>query len=444
VLAGTLRDERTHAPMSHLSLVAAFVLTTAASGRGGAETPATYVKCGRLFDSASGALRAEIGVLMRDGTIVDVRPGLPVPPGVPVLDLSRFTVVPGLIDAHTHVALHPGGYDDQILRETPELRAIHATVNARRTLEAGITTIRDLGNEGAGLADVALRDAVEKGLVPGPRILAAIQPVTATGSYGLTGFSPYATLPSISYEADGPAEVRRQVRKLVRQGADVLKVYMESFEKRHTSSDALSGARTYTDEELRAAVDEAHSGGLKVAAHTYSDESARRAVDAGVDSIEHGLYLTEATFRRMAERNVAYVPTLLVYELWRDGKIFPDSSAETREKLRRTVERHAESFRAALRTPVSIVMGSDTFELPGTNAQEIVAMTRAGMSPVEALRAATFRAADLLGLAGRVGSVEKGAAADLVALTEDPLQDIETVTQPSLVMKGGKVVLDRR
>jgi len=291
---------------------------------------------------------------------------------------------------------------------------------------------------------VALRDAVATELVPGPRILAAIQPVTATGAYGLVGYSPYAKLPPISHEADGPADVRRQVRTLVREGADVIKVYMESFEKKQTSTEVLAGARTYTDEELRALVDEAHAAGLKVAAHTYSDENARRAVDAGVDSIEHGLYLTEATFRTMAERSIAYVPTLLVYELWRDGKIFPKSSPETREKLRKTVERHAEAFRAALRTPVSVVMGSDTFELPGTNSQEIVAMARNGMSPVEALRSATSRAAELLGLAGRVGVVQKGAAADLVALLGDPLKDIDTVTRPVFVMKGGRVVVDRR
>jgi imidazolonepropionase-like amidohydrolase len=409
-----------------------------------ADERVTYLRCGRLFDGTSATLRPGIGVVVRGDTIVDVGAGLPVPDGATVVDLGGFTVLPGLIDAHTHIALHPGGYDVQILRETPELRAIHATVNARVTLEAGITTVRDLGNEGAGLADVALRDAVAKGVVPGPRIQAAIQPVTATGSYGLVGYTPYARLPPISREADGPAEVRRQVRILVREGADVVKVYMESFEKKQAESDVLSGARTYTDEELRALVDEAHAAGLKVAAHTYTDESARRAVDAGVDSIDHGLYVTEATFRTMAQRGVAYVPTLLVYELWRDGKIFPESSPATREKLKRTVDRHAEAFRAALRTPVSVVMGSDTFELPGTNAQEIVAMVRTGMSPVEALRSATSRAAALLGLAGRVGVVQKGAFADLVAVPGDPSLDIEAVTRPALVMKGGAVVLDRR
>jgi imidazolonepropionase-like amidohydrolase len=387
-----------------------------------ADERVTYLRCGRLFDGTSATLRPGIGVVVRGDTIVDVGAGLPVPDGATVVDLGGFTVLPGLIDAHTHIA----------------------TVNARVTLEAGITTVRDLGNEGAGLADVALRDAVAKGVVPGPRIQAAIQPVTATGSYGLVGYTPYARLPPISREADGPAEVRRQVRILVREGADVVKVYMESFEKKQAESDVLSGARTYTDEELRALVDEAHAAGLKVAAHTYTDESARRAVDAGVDSIDHGLYVTEATFRTMAQRGVAYVPTLLVYELWRDGKIFPESSPATREKLKRTVDRHAEAFRAALRTPVSVVMGSDTFELPGTNAQEIVAMVRTGMSPVEALRSATSRAAALLGLAGRVGVVQKGAFADLVAVPGDPSLDIEAVTRPALVMKGGAVVLDRR
>ena len=409
-----------------------------------ASEPATYVKCGRLFDGSSATLSEGVAIVVRDGIIADVGPSLDVPPGATVLDFSSFTCTPGLIDAHTHIALHPGDYDDQVLRETPELRTIHATVNARITLESGITTVRDLGNEGAGFADVAVRDAVAQGLIPGPRVLAAIQPVTATGAYGLVGFSPYVKLPTLAYEADGPTGVRAQVRRLVRDGADVLKIYMESYEKKQAESDVLSGARVFSDEELHAAVEEAHASGLRVAAHTYLDESARRAVAAGVDSIEHGLYLSEPTFRLMAERKIAYVPTLLVYELWRDGKIFTGSSPVALAKVRKTVDLHAEAFRAALRTPVSIVMGSDTFELPGTNAQEIVAMVRTGMTPVEAMRSATSRAAKLLGLENRVGVVQKGAAADLLALRGDPLADISAVTQPVVVMKGGRIVADRR
>jgi imidazolonepropionase-like amidohydrolase len=407
-----------------------------------AEAPSLHLECGRVFDGTS--VRDGLVVVVRDGKLADVGVGIPPAEGATVVDLTGLTLLPGLIDAHTHIALHPGSYDDQILRETPELRAIHATVGARATLEAGITTIRDLGNEGAGFADVALRDAIAKGVVPGPRILAAIQPVSASGSYGLVGFSPYLKLPPIAYEADGPAEVRRRVRDLVHHGADVLKVYMESYEKRATRSDVLSGARTYSDEELRAAVDEAHAAGLRVAAHTYSDENARRAVEAGVDSIEHGLYLSEATFRRMAERGVAYVPTLLVYELWRDGVIFPASSPETRAKLGRTVEEHTAAFRRALKTPVRVVMGSDTFEKPGSNSQEIAAMVRNGMSPLEALRSSTARAAELLGLGRTVGVIEKGAAADLVAVAGDPLADISAVTRPVVVIKDGRIVLDRR
>jgi imidazolonepropionase-like amidohydrolase len=429
-----------HAHASAVILAVALASGAPAS----AEEPAVLIECGRLFDGVSGTLQEPAGILVRGGRIAEVGPGITAPEGATVVDLRAYSVVPGLIDAHTHIALHPGGYEEQILRETPELRAIHATRSARLTLEAGITTIRDLGNEGAGFADVALRDAIAAGVVPGPRILAAIQPVSASGSYGLVGFSPYLKLPAIAAEADGPTEVRRRVRELVKQGADVIKVYMESYEKRQTRSDVLSGPRIYSDEELLALVDEAHAAGLKVAAHTYADTSARRAVEAGVDSIEHGLYLSQETFQAMARRKVAYVPTLLVYELWRDGTIFPESSTETRAKLARTVEEHAASFRRALTSPVSIVMGSDTFELPGSNAREIGAMVRNGMSPLEALRASTSRAAELLGLAGSVGVIKQGAAADLVALPSNPLMDIEAVTRPVFVMKNGKVALDRR
>lgn len=402
-----------------------------------------YIKAGKLFDGRSDRLREDVVVLVEGGKIARVGRDVPAPAGVEVIDLGGLTLMPGLVDAHTHIVLHAGDFDSQLLRETPEYRAICATNAARATLEAGVTTIRDLGNEGSGFADIALRDAIARGVVPGPRILAAIQPVTPTGAYRLVGYSPYLSAPPIAYAADGPHEVRRQVRRLVEHGADVLKLYMESFEKRHLSGELLSGGRNYTPEELRAAVEEAHGAGLPVAAHTYSDGAARAAVEAGVDSIEHGLYLTGETFRLMAQKGVYYVPTLLVYEMWRDGKILGGVSPENKVRLTNTVREHTESFSRALASGVKIAFGTDTFEQPGTNAQELELMVRYGMAPADALRAATSVAAELLGLGGVAGAVEPGKSADLIAVAGDPLADVRAAQRVRFVMKEGRVYVNQ-
>lgn len=399
----------------------------------------TYIKAGKLFDGKSKSLRQDVVIVVEGTKIKDVQEKGTIPDAVNVIDLSGRTVMPGLIDAHTHIVLHPGDYDAQSLRETPEYRAIYGVENARATLAAGVTTIRDLGNEGSGFADIALRDAIAKGIVPGPRILAAIQPITATGAYGLVGYSPYVTTPRLSYEADGPSEIRKQVRRVVKYGADVIKIYMESYEKRQLSTDSLTGAMNYSPEEVKVLVEEAYRAGVKVAAHVYSDAAARIAIEAGVNSIEHGLYISEETFRLMAARNVAYVPTLLVYELWRDGKIFGPISAENKRKLDNTVAQHTASFRRALKTSVKIVFGTDTFELPGTNAQELELMVKYGMKPVDALIAATSAAAELLGIGESVGTIEKGKIADIIACGGNPLEDIRAVQSVSFVMKEGRV-----
>lgn len=425
-------------------ILSAFVALAAAAPAEAAppDTPDTYVKAGRFFDG-KGPLRVNVVLVIHDGKIARTGADIAIPPDAPVIDLSDRTVLPGLIDAHTHLALHAGDYDGQILRETPEFRALWASVNARKTLESGVTTVRDLGNEGSGFADIALRDAIAQGLIPGPRIVAAIRPITSTGAYGLVGYSPYLETPPLSSSADGVGEARKEVRRLLSQGADVIKIYMESYEKKQLRDDQLTGAMNYSREELAAIVEEAHRAHVKVAAHTYSDEAARLAIDVGVDSIEHGLYLKEDTFRLMAQHGIVYVPTLLVYEMWRDGEIFAPVSDAKRLQLANTVREHTLSFQRALKTPVRIAFGSDTFEKPGSNPRELELMVKYGMSPLDALRAGTATPADLLGLSDVVGTLEPSKSADLIAVEGDPTLDMAALRRIVLVMKAGAVYVRR-
>ena len=401
-----------------------------------------YIKAGKLFDGKSNEFMSDVVIQVHGKNIAELGKNIKIPDGAKVYDFSDMTVMPGLIDCHTHVLLHPGDYDQQIFRESYEYRAIYGVVDAEKTLMGGVTTVRDVGNEGAGYADLALRDAINNGLVPGPRMFVANQPITPTGGYDLVGYSPYFEPPQISWQDDGPYGMRKMVRKLVKLGVDLIKIYMESYEKKQNSQDSLTGGINYTQEEVDALVDEAHRDGLKVAAHTYSDKAAKMAVKAGVNSIEHGLYLQKDTFEEMAKKDIYYVPTLQVYELWRDSKIFGQISPQNKIKLTNTVEKHIASFKRALQTKVKIAFGTDTFEYRGKNSEELALMVRYGMKPIDVLKSATSVAADLLGIQDETGIIERGKSADIIAFKGDPLKDISIVENIKFVMKEGKVYLD--
>ena len=380
----------------------------------------------------------ERAVLVEDGRITRIAPVTEIraPDDVRRLELDGGHLIPGLIDLHSHLLLHP--YDetpwtDQVLRESLELRTIRGVVAARKTLEAGFTTLRDLGTEGAAFADVALRDAVAEGLIPGPRIFAATRAVVAGASYGPHGFDPRWPIPKGAQEADGVAGVRRAVREQVAAGADWIKVYAD-----YRRSDGAPSTPTFSEEELAAAVDEATAAGLPVSAHATTPEGMRRAVEAGVATLEHGTGATPEVLRRMAERGVVLCPTLGAYDAiaryggWEPGEPEPERLVRARRM-----------FRDALEAGVVIANGSDVGVFDhGDNARELELMVEYGMTPQQALAAATQVAAGVLDRHD-LGVIVEGATADLVVLGADPLEDISAVRHVRMVIREGRVAVTR-
>jgi imidazolonepropionase-like amidohydrolase len=390
-----------------------------------------------VFDGVDGTVHAGWVVLVRGERIEAVGPATSVraPADARVIDLAGATLMPGIIEGHSHLLLHPydeTGWNDQVLRESPAERVARATVHARNTLFAGITMVRDLGSEGAGYADVGLKQAIDKGVIPGPRMLVAGPAIVATGSYGPKGFVADARVPLGAEEADGVDVLTRVVREQIGKGADLIKVYAD-----YRWGPSGEAAPTFTQEELELAVRVAGSSGRPVVAHAATKEGMLRAARAGVATIEHGDGGDAEVWAAMKANDVALCPTLSAPEAiaeyggYRKG-VDPEP-ARMRQKR--------ESFRSAHEAGVSICMGGDVgVYTHGDNARELELMVEFGMSAADVLIAATSGNARLFGQDRRVGRIAPGLLADLIAVEGDPTRDISAVRRVRLVMKGGAVV----
>lgn len=395
----------------------------------------TLLRPARVFDGST--LQEGWVVLVRENRIAAVGPKSDVdaPRGTVEIDLPRTTLLPGLIEGHSHILLHPyneTSWTDQVLNESLGLRTARATVHVKNSLMAGVTTMRDLGAEGAGFADVGIKQAIDRGVIPGPRLLIATKAIVATGSYNPKG-APELDLPKGAEEADGYDDLIRVTRDQIGRGADFIKIYADyRWGPNGTTQPA------FTQTEIETIVDVANSSGRPVVAHASTPEAIRRATLAGVATIEHGNNATDESFRLMADNGVAFCPTLAAghsirtYSGWRPG-VDPDPASIIRKR---------ESFTRALASGVTICFGGDIgVYTHGNNVLELELLVDYGMDTKAALMAATSGNAKTFGIDGQVGRVEPGLLADLVAVEGDPTQDISDLRNVRFVMKDGEVYL---
>ncbi|HEY0528376.1 MAG TPA: amidohydrolase family protein [Gemmatimonadaceae bacterium] len=425
----------------------AFLSTTGLAGTAPAQLRArqpappvttTLLVPDRVWDGVSDTPNSGWAVLVTGNRIIAAGPRAQIsaPSGATTINLPGTTLMPGLIDAHSHVLLHPyneTSWNDQVLHESLALRTARAVNHLRATLMAGFTTLRDLGTEGAGYADVGLKQAVNQGIIPGPRLFASTRAIVATGAYGPAGFTPeYANdIPQGAQEASGLDQMAQVVRDQIKHGADWVKIYAD-----YRWGPNGENAPTFTLDELKEAVDISNSSGRPVTVHATTAEGMRRAILAGVATVEHGDNGTPEVFRLMKERDVCLVPTLaagdaiLQYGGWRKG-VDPDPPSIVAKKR---------SFRAALDAGVTICNGSDVGVFThGDNAREIEMLVAYGMTPVAALRSATSIDARMLRMGEQLGQVKEGYLADLIAVKGDPTKDISAIRQVQMVMKNGTI-----
>jgi imidazolonepropionase-like amidohydrolase len=402
----------------------------------------TVIKAGTLIDGKSSEVRHDQVIVIRGNRIESVGPAsaAKIDPAARVIDLSQMTVLPGLIDCHTHIFLQgedptEGGYDVQLLKYPLAYRAARATVSARRALEQGFTTIRDVETEGAGYGDIGIKRAINEGRIPGPRMFVVTRAISTTGGYDLEGYAPEIVVPKGAQLIDGPVEARKAAREQLDHGADWLKVYMTHRSWLDRDGNLVSQP-TLTTEELKAIVDEAHGWKRKVACHAYNGEGMQRALDGGCDSIEHGLELSDANIAQMQRQGTWLCPTLSVYY---DHNSPPDTPAGKRDRKR--VSLHVASFQRAMKAGLKIAFGTDVggFSWNDPIAQEFGHMVELGMTPMEAIRSATSRAAELLDAQGDLGVIAPGAYADVIAVSGDPLHDVGVLKDVRFVMKDGSV-----
>jgi imidazolonepropionase-like amidohydrolase len=432
-----------------IAVFSLFLVPLASSrGAGNDAPPVIALKAARLFDGKSKALITNGVIIVQGDKIVDAGSNLPVPGGAQVIDLGDATLSPGFMDAHTHLTLdYSGNYNQRRLDELDlnvSEQAIKAVTFARATVEAGFTTVRDLGSRFVSsreFVDIALRNSINKGVIVGPRMLVATKGIGATGGHfdPTSGFRDFLFGREPDYTdgiANGPDDIRKAVRFEVKNGADVIKAAV--------SGGVLSLADEvdtpqFTPAEMAALVDESHRLRKKVAVHCHGDQAGREAVEAGVDSIEHGSFLKPETLTLMKKKGTFLTPTLMATE-WIMSKIANYPPA-LQEKARAAAAARSEMFRNAVKMGVKISFGTDAAVFPhGQNAKEFALMTGLGMAPIDALKSATSNDAELLGIGQKIGMLERGKLADIIAMQGDPTADITATEHVSLVMKEGKII----
>jgi imidazolonepropionase-like amidohydrolase len=425
------------------ALVLTLFLPTARAQQPKPPDAPVVIKAARMIDGRSDTVIAPAVVVVRGKKIELVGAGATVPPGARVIDLGDATLLPGLIDAHVHVMLQGDvtseDYDEQLFKESMPYRALRASRAVRIALEHGFTTMRDLETEGSMYTDVDVKRAINNGVIPGPRLYVSTRAMSVTGGYGPSGYSPEISYPMGVQIVDGPEQGRKAVREQIAHGADWIKVYADrSYFVQKDGT--LSSIPTFTVEEMKAIVDEAHRLRHRVAAHAMARPGIQNALDAGVDTIEHGVAIPDDLIDRMVARGVFLCPTLTVTEY-----VAPGRAAEGRGIWAKVPEFHRASFQKALRRGVKIAFGTDAGGFPWDfpQAREFTYMTRYGMTPMQAIQSATRVAADLLDASDLIGTIEAGKSADLIAVRGNPLDDVTLLENPSFVMKEGTVYVQK-